>query len=93
VKDYSDGKHKKYGIIEYEGAYAVVEARERDELDDSEIVMIKPGTISISKSIPTLQKQIREMIERESTPMVSGLEKWKEAKTKQRKLKEKIGAK
>ena len=92
MKDYSE-QVGKYAIIEHFNVYAIVEVRERDANDASEIIEHKPGTLSISKSISTLQGQIREMYERESTPMVSGLQRWKEAKGKQRRMKERVSAK
>jgi hypothetical protein len=92
MKDYSNHKSD-YAIIDYRGMFAIVEVNERSIDDESEIVSHKPDTLSLSKSITTLQKQINEIVERESTPMVSGLERWKEAKVKQRRIRARIEAK
>lgn len=92
MKDYSNHKSD-YAIIDWRDMFAIVKVNERSIDDESEIVSHKPDTISFSKDIPTLQKQINDMVERESTPMVSGLERWKEAKVKQRKIRERIAAK
>jgi hypothetical protein len=89
VKDYSNHKTK-YGIIEHRGMFAVVEVNVRD---GKEILSHKLDTLSLSKHVSTLQQQINEMIERESTPLATGIERWKEAKVKQRKLKERVGGK
>ena len=56
MKDYSE-QTGKYGIIEHYNTYAIVEVRERNANDASEIINHKPGTVSISKSIPVLQGQ------------------------------------
>jgi len=93
VKDYSDGKHKKYGIVEYMDAYAIVEVRERDKSDKSEIIDIKPGTASLSKSVPWLQRQIREIVDREESPLATGLQRWQEAQEKQERMRQRVGAK
>jgi hypothetical protein len=92
MKDYSNHKSD-YAIIDYRDMFAIVKVIERSVDDESEIVSHKPDTLSFSKSITTLQKQINEIVERESTPMVSGLERWKEAKVKQRRMKERVSAK
>lgn len=92
MKDYSNHKTK-YGIIEHRGMFAIVEVRTRSIDDESEIVSHKPDTLSLSKSVSTLQGQIREMIERERTPMATGLERWKEAKVKQGRMRVRVGAK
>ena len=94
MKDYSDGKHKKYGIVEYMDGYAIVEVRARDKSDKSEIIDIKPGTVSLSKNIPWLQRQIREIVDREESPLATGLQRWQEAQEKrERKERQKVGAK
>jgi hypothetical protein len=92
MKDYSNHKSD-YAIIDYRGMFAIVKVNERSIDDESEIVSHKTDTISFSKSITTLQKQINEIFERESMPMTTGLERWKEAKVKQRRMKQRVGAK
>jgi hypothetical protein len=92
MKDYSR-QHGKYAIIDHNNIYAIVEAQERSVDDTSEVIAHKPDTLSISRYISALQHQLNGWYERESTPMVSGLERWKEAKVKQRRMKERVSAK
>ena len=89
MKDYST-QHDKYGIIEHGTQFAIVEVTERD---GGEVITLKPETLSISKYLSTLQQQLNGWYDRESTPLVSGLEQWKEAKGKQRRTRERVTAK
>ena len=92
MKDYST-QHDKYAIVDHDGMYAIVEAQERSIDDTSEVIAHKPDTLSLSRHISALQHQLNGWYKSESAPLTTGLERWKEAKVKQKKMKERVSAK